>query len=375
MAVLPLPRGLGCPAGARVALLAGTTALAVAIPGAALAAARGPAPRAVPARGQGEAASQGTATRALSPADPTATTLAETGGGPGGVVSFTATVVDEANAGHLPVSAGTVSFYGNGASRPLGVATSGNRSGAGIYTLSVRLDAAGPESVVAVYAPPAGSTRYRGSASAAVSFAVPACCTGVQTMADIVPAGVLSISTPYTASDPLDLGALALNPAGTFFSASAPLDPDSSDVPTAGAGPADPTFNGITVVDTQASNLPWTVTAWASELSDGGDSALSLISGEDVGLTGLTAVPVPGNPLTAGDLTFFDQAAADPPVAATDTGSLGLGGPVPHVIVTDAGQAEGTIGINGTITVRAPSSTEAGTFGGTLVLTLSNEAP
>jgi hypothetical protein len=197
-------------------------------------------------------------------------------------------------------------------------------------------------------------------------------CRAVQATADIVPSGVLSLATPYTAGEPFDLGTLTLNPTGTFFSASAPLDPDGSDVPTEGAGPADRTFNGITIVDTQTSNSPWNVTAWASELSNGGDSALSVISGEDVGLTGLTAVAVPGDPLTAGDLTFFDQPAASPPVAASDSGSLGLGGPAPHEIVSDAGQAEGAIGINSTITLNAPSSTQAGVFSGIIVLTLSN---
>lgn len=240
-----------------------------------------------------------TATQDQGPAETTATTLAETGARPGGVVTFTATVTGEARAAHLPVPAGTVSFYRNGASRPLGVA----------------------------------------------------------------------------ASDPLDLGTLAVDPSGTFFSASVPLDPGSSDVTTAGSGPAGPAFNGITVVDTQASNLPWSITAWASDLGDGGDSALSLISGENVGLTGLTAVPVPGSSVTASDLTFFDQPAADPPVGPADTGSLGLGGQVAHVIITDAGQAEGTIGINGTITINAPTSTQAGTFGGAIVLTLSNGTP
>jgi len=379
MAVLPLPRGLGCPVRMLTALLGAAVALAVAMPASALAAEPGPALHADPARAGGGAVppSRGSATHASGSAAATATTLAETGAGPGGVVTFTATVTDEATLAHRPVSAGTVSFYRNGASRPLGAATSGRGSGTGVYTLSVRLDAAGPESVVAAYAPPGGTTRYRGSTSAAVSFAVPACstCTGVQTTADILPAGLLSISTPYTASDPLDLGTLALNPSGTFFSASAPLDPSGSDVPTAGAGPADPTFNGITVVDTQASNSPWTITAWASDLSDGGDSAPSLISGENVGLTGLTAVPVPGGSVTASDLTFLDQPAADPPVGPTDTGSLGLGGQPAHVIVTDTAQAEGTIGINGTITINAPTSTEAGTFGGVIVLTLSDGTP
>jgi hypothetical protein len=296
------------------------------------------------------------------------------GGGPGGAVTFTAVVTDDATAAGMPVTVGTVSFYATGASRPLGTAVSGTRSQVGVYSLSVRLTTNGPESVLAEYKPPAGRSGYRGSSSATVSFAESACtaCSGAQAAAGTLPAGVLAISTPYTASNSLDLGTLSLDPTGAFYSASVPLDPNSSDVPTADTGPTDPTFSGITVVDTQASNLPWSISAWASNLSDGGQTVQSLISGEDVGLTGLTAVAVPGNPLTAADLTFFDQPAADPPVLATDTGSQGLGGQNSHVIVTDAGQAEGTIGINGTITVNAPTSTEAGTFAGTIVLTLSS---
>jgi hypothetical protein len=198
-------------------------------------------------------------------------------------------------------------------------------------------------------------------------------CAAIQTVAD-VPAGELALSTPYTSTNPLNVGTLELDSTATFYSASVPLDPDGSDVPTAGASP-DPAFNGITVIDTQSGNLPWTITAWSTSLSDDGTSAQSVISGENVGITGLAAVPVPGNSLTAGDLTFFDQPAADPPVAPADTGSLGLGGQVAHVIVTDAGQAEGTIGINGTITINAPTSTQPGTFGGAIVLTLSNGPP
>ncbi|HUC25621.1 MAG TPA: hypothetical protein VMA73_23185 [Streptosporangiaceae bacterium] len=377
MAVLPLPRRLGCPAGALVAVLGAAVTLAAGMPASALAAQPRLVSRAAPVhahRRPGSLAPAG-AEQIAGSADATATALAEAGGG-GGAVTFTATVTDQAAAGDLPVTAGSVSFYSNGASRPLGTATSGRRSSAGVYTLRVRLGSDRPESIVAVYTPPAGSRRYRSSRSAAVSFTEPGCinCAGVQTVADL-PAGMLSISTPYTATDPLNVGTLELNSAATFYSASAPLDPDASDVPTAGTSPPDPTFTGITIVDTQSSNLPWTLTAWASPLSDGGTTAQSLISGENVGITGLTAVPVPGNSLTAADVTFVDQPAADPPVGPTDTGSLGLGGQNAHVIVTDAGQAEGTIGINGTITINAPLSTEPGAFGGTIVLTLSTGTP
>jgi hypothetical protein len=380
MAVLRLPRGPGRSAGALVAVLAGAVALPVGLPASALAAQPRPVSRVAPARARDKPGSPALASgkQNAGGAGTTQTALAETGGAPGAAVTLTATVTatDQAAAGDLPVTAGTVSFYRAGAARPLGTAASGRRSGAGVYALSVRLGSDRPESVVAVYSPPAGSRRYRSSRSAAISFTEPGCfsCAGVETVADL-PAGMLSISTPYTATTPLNVGTLELNSTATFYTASVPLDPDASDVPTAGTSPPDPTFNGITIVDTQSSNVPWTLTAWAGALSDGGTGAQSQISGENVGLTGLTAVPVPGNSLTASDLTFFDQPAADPPVGPADTGSLGLGGQDAHVIVTDTGQAEGTIGINGTITINAPLSTEPGTFGGTIVLTLSTGAP
>jgi hypothetical protein len=377
MVAVRLTVGLRRAVGAFTVPLVAAAAVAVMLPAAALAAQPGLQSRTTPARARRDTGSPFLPDRESQRPGAgavTATALAETGGAPGGSVMLTATVTDTANAKDDLVAAGTVTFYRDGASRPLGTVSSGSRPSAGVYSLPVRFTTDGPESVVAVYAPPARSRPYRSSRSAVVSFAVQACptCRGVQTTADIVPAGMLSIATPYTAGEPFDLGTLTLNPAGTFYSASAPLDPAGSDVPTEGAGPADPTFNGITIVDTQTSNSPWNVTAWASELSNGGDSALSVISGEDVGLSGLTAVAVPGDPLTAGDVTLFDGPAASPPVAATDTGSLGLGGPAPHEIVSDAGQAGGTIGINGTITVNAPSSTQAGTFSGIIVFTLSN---
>ena len=378
MAVLRLPRRLGRPAGALVAVLAGAVALPVGMPASALAAQPRPVVLAAPVRTHGKPGPPlpVAAQQIARGADATQTVLAETAGEPGGAVTFTATVTDPATAADRPVTAGTVTFYSEGTARELGTAASGRRSNAGVYSLSVRLAPDRPESVIAVYTPPAGSRRHRSSRSAAISFTEPGCmnCAAVQTMADLPP-GMLAFSTPYTAANPLDVGTLELNSTATFYSASARLDPHASDVPTAGATPPNPTFNGITVVDTQTSNLPWTVTAWSGGLSDGGNRAQSLINGENVGLTGLTAVPVPGNPLTASDVTLFDQPAADPPVGPTDTGSLGLGGQVAHVIVTDAGQAEGTIGINGTITINAPTSTEPGTFGGTIVLTLSNGTP
>jgi hypothetical protein len=61
-----------------------------------------------------------------------------------------------------------------------------------------------------------------------------------------------------------------------------------------------------------------------------------LISSEDVGLTDLPPVAIPGDPLTGADAT----------------------------------QADGTIGINGLITINAPTSTPAGVYVGTVTITV-----
>jgi hypothetical protein len=309
------------------------------------------------------------------PPDTTTTTLSETGGGgaAGTPVTFTATVTDTTTAGNNPV-AGTVSFYPSGSTTPLGTASATAGSNPSTFTLNYTYAAAGSYSVDAVYTPASGA-NIAGSTSAPVTFSetAPQCttCTNVATIEGTVPEGTLAIYTPFTTTAPLNLGTLSLNSAGTYYSATASLDSNSADVPTAGAIP-DTTFNGITVVDTQAGNLPWTITALSSALSDGGKNPGSVISGENVGLTGLTAVPVAGNALTGSDLTFTNQPAATPPVGPTDAGSLGLGGSVAHTIVTDATQADGTIGINGTVTLNAPTSTEAGLFIGTITFTIAS---
>jgi hypothetical protein len=303
------------------------------------------------------------------PLDGTATTLSETGGGgaAGTPVTFTGTVTDTTLS--APVTSGTISLYDNGSTTPL-VTTA--VSSTGTYSVAYTFAGAGSHSVVATFS---GNSATDGSSSSPVTFSetAPQCttCTNVATIEGTVPEGTLAIYTPFTASAPLNLGTLALNAAGTYYSASAPLDSTSTDVPTAGAIP-DPTFNGITVVDTQAGNLPWNITALASALSDGGTNPGSTISGENVGLTNLTAVPVSGNALTASDLTFTNQPAASPPVSPTDAGSLGLGGAAAHTIVVDANQADGTIGINGTVTLNAPTSTEAGLFVGTITFTIAS---
>jgi hypothetical protein len=299
----------------------------------------------------------------------TVTTLAASTG-PGSQVTLTATVTAGGRR-PVPVAEGTVRFYDNDEPTPLGIAPPGTGANAGTYTLTVTRPLSGLQRVVAAFVPFPGG-RYLGSRSAAVFFREQSACRDcARAAADSTADGVLSLSTPFTTGSPLDLGTLTLGSTGTFYTASGWLDPDQADVPTEGADP-DPTFNGITVVDTLAENTPWTISALASDLSDGVAGPGNLISGEDVGLTDLTAVAVAGDPLTALDLTLADQPAASPPVGPFDTGTLGLGGPAAHVIVSAAAQADGTIGIDGVITINAPSSTQPGVYGGTITITIAS---
>ncbi|HEY4004474.1 MAG TPA: hypothetical protein VGM60_04705 [Pseudonocardia sp.] len=323
-----------------------------------------------PAVGSSDIGSSGTLSYVVNtPKDATSTTLAQSGGGgPAGPVTFTGTVTDTTTPS-TTITSGTVSLYDNGSTTAF---ASGAVGSGGNYSINFTYSSAGSHSVVATFVPASGA-NFAGSSSSAVTFteAAPACttCNDVQTITGTIPAGTISISTPYTPANPLNLGTLALTPDGSYFTASAKLDANASNVPTAGQYP-NTTFNGITVVDTQSGSLPWTASAAASNLSDGTGHATGAISGENVGLTGLTPVLVPGNAIVAGDVTVTNQSAATPPVAPTDPGSAGLGGS-PHVIASDSAQPTGTVGINGTVTLNAPTSTEAGIFTGTITFTIA----
>ncbi|HTW18940.1 MAG TPA: Ig-like domain-containing protein [Mycobacteriales bacterium] len=231
-------------------------------------------------------------------------------------------------------------------------------------------NAPGSHSITAVFTP-SDLTVCGGSTSTASTFSQDAnpngpCstanggqCTDVQTITTTVPQGVLIISTPYTAQSPLNLGTMTLDSTGTTFTASH----------TFGGSATDPTQD-IFITDTRSGDLPWTAQAEASNLTDGGSNPGSQISGEDVGLTGLTEVPVTGNGFNglASNFTTFANPAASPAVGPTDIGTQGLGNAAHDI--AQAQQGIGSIGLTGTMTVNAPSSTEAGTFTGTVTFTL-----
>src|SRR5262249_20284821 len=145
--------------------------------------------------------------------------------------------------------------------------------------------AAGGHSIVAKFTP-TNPVNFQASQSAPQAFLLQppqtgACaqpgsqCTATANIQATVPVGTLVLTTPYTAASPLIPPTLALNTGLTQYSATAP-------------------FNNIQIVDTRAGDLPWTLAALASNLSDGGTKPGSLICGQNVGLTGVTSTPGTG---------------------------------------------------------------------------------
>ena len=297
------------------------------------------------------------------PAIGTATTVATDGNAvvAGHDTTLTSTVTPASGTAAAP---GTVAFYDNSSATAL-VGTAGTPTVVGdvtTYTLDVTTGfASGPHSVVAKFTP-TSATTFKASASSPSTFvsqapAVGACaqpgsnCTDTQYIQATIPVGTLVISTPYTQAAPLDLGTLSLNAAGTELTTAANTTPN---------------FKNIVVTDGRSGNLPWTVQALASPLTDGGSNPGSTINAENVGLTTITATP--GNGFT-GTVTPTDNPAANG-VAPSDPGTLGLGGGVGHTIAK-ADHGLGTVTMQGYLALNAPTSTEAGVFTGTITFTVA----
>ena len=289
-----------------------------------------------------------------SAATATTTSLTVTQSGIAGTdVSLSSTVTPAA-------AAGTVSWYDNGSAVPMN-STPTTPDPSGVATLDIPAGlTAGSHSIVAIFTP--GSvTQFDSSQSVPQTFILQspltgACaqpgsrCTATANIAATIPVGNLLLSTPFTAGSPLSRGDLALNTGLSQYSTTI-------------------AFDGITVVDTRAGDLPWTLTAQATNLSDGLSNLGSLICAQNVGLTGVTSTPGTG---FAGTMTLADNAAATPPIvpaAGACTGIQGLGGTAPHLVAT-ASAGLGTDVLDGTLTVTAPTSTEPGLFTGTITLTV-----
>ena len=335
--------------------------------------------------------STGTATETITGPPTTTTLVVPTPVTASTSVTFTATVKD--NGTNAGVTTGSVNFFdGPTTGTPIGSVATPAAGGVFAFTDTAGL-AAGQHTINAVYVPSNPSVEAAsqasqgpfnvGAAQSPVCQQTGSSCTDKQDIDGVIPVGTLTITTPYNGvagpapagvtqgTDPnlpnstpgyfngaLNLGTLALNTSDTEFSASAP-------------------FQDITVTDNRSGGAGWTIQAQSSDLNDGGSDAVhSFIDSQDVGLTALTGTA--GTGFTSTVATFANP-AADPayaPGAAlggpSGTGNQGLG-LAPHAVATvnGAGSGEGSYTLNGTLTLNAPTSTEAGVFTGTITFTVS----
>jgi Big-like domain-containing protein len=274
-------------------------------------------------------------------------------------VVLTATVGDTTTPATTPT--GSVQFLdgatpiGSPVALVAGVATLNDTAG---FSFS----APGPtHSITAQYL---GSATIAGSTSAAVVFTAtaPACpngeasnlCTDPQTVEATVVAGTITITTPYSPANPLNLGAFVLNGAGTQLSVSAPF------------GVAGNTASEIFVTDTRAGDPNWTASVQSGNFTSP-SSPTTPIDGQNAGLIGLTVQPVSGNALTAANVTVTNNPSGTAPIISG--GTQGIGG-AKHTFAQTTAGGDGSVGFTGTFTLNAPTSTGAGLYTGTVTFTV-----
>jgi hypothetical protein len=311
------------------------------------------------------------------PSTQTTTSLGVNQASPGSAgtdISLSSTIVEGplAPAPGTPVQAGTVSFYDNGSSVALNPQPlPPNASGQVTFDISAGLSAGG-HSIVAKFTP-TNPANFQASQSAASPLFLTTPTTGpcsqpgsvcldTQNIQTSVPVGTIIINTPYTPTNPLDLGPMALNAAGTEFNV------------TGG-------FKCITVTDTTAGSLPWTAQALATNLTDQNPpsgATVTTIDAQNVGLSGFTRPPLGTDNPTCSDTQSYtgtvattDNPAAEPAVAPGTAGNLGLGGASSHTFATGSG-GDGVTTLDGSLSINAPANTAAGTYTGTITFTVSD---
>jgi hypothetical protein len=282
---------------------------------------------------------------------PTTTGLAVSQDGTAGdPATLTATVTGP---GTTPNNAGTVSFFDGSSTTPLNATPVTSTTGSYVLTLPTGFTA-GPHTITAKFTP-TDLTQFEASQATAPAFItqpaqVGACavagskCTDDQGVEVTVPTGTITITTPYTAANPLDLGTMGYDTTTNQF--------------TANGG-----FQNIVVTDHRSGGAGYTVSALSTALSGPG----STINAENVGLTNVVSTPGTG---FVGTIAGSNNPAASPAVAPGDTGSQGLGGTTTHTVFTASGNTAGSVTVNGLLTINAPSSTKAGLFTGTITFTV-----
>lgn len=157
-----------------------------------------------------------------------------------------------------------------------------------------------------------------------------------QTIVVTVPQGAITIFTPYTPANPLNLGEMVLAANGSSYSASA-------------------AFDKVTITDTRAGNPGWAASLLRSDFIGAGGSIPAKYSGFEA----VTPEYVAGNAITS--IGTSDIAANDPAYA-----------PGAKVFASAvAGQGTGTVSVKGNFVLEGvPTSTQPGLYTTTVTFTV-----
>ena len=281
-------------------------------------------------------------------------------------VDLTGTVTAGGSA--LASGTGSVNFYDNGTSTSGTISStstllgSGPVGSGGVATLSYGSFGQGAHNIVAQFEPTSTAT-YDVSTSADVLYTAtaPASTPAAQTLNVTIPAGAITITTPYTPTSPFNLGTATINSSDSAFQASAPF------------GNAQDPSGGVTITDTRADDQSWTASALDTNFTSSGGT----INGQNLTFTGVTVVPFGGSALGSADVTTTDitNTAVYP---AGATGNDGLGGTLPHAFASaQAGTpstltaVDGSVYVYGNLNLTAPTSTPAGLYTATLTFTVA----
>jgi hypothetical protein len=286
----------------------------------------------------------------------TALSASSTGIAYGASDTFTATVT-ESDAPATAGLAGSVQFYDGTSTLGSPVTTTvGTASSTAQLTTSAL--PSGTDEITATFTP--SDTAYGSSSSpqVAVTVAAPAACsltgsscTDQQNIQVTVNAGTITITTPYTSTNPFVLPALTLSSDGTYLQSSATFPASTN-----------PSAQQIVVTSQLAGDPSWTLSVSASNLTNGSGGT---IPSSGLGLTnGALLATTPAFP---GGVTFTNIAAHNPSPVDTDT-NTGLTSAPQTWATSPAGN--GTAVLDGTLTLYALTSTPAGTYSGTITFSV-----
>jgi hypothetical protein len=198
--------------------------------------------------------------------------------------------------------------------------------------------------------------------------------------------GTLTISTPWTTTNPFKLGALQLQGSDSEYKASANFgNPSSTGSLTANGG--------VEITDTGIGNQSWTASASVTDFTDGAATpgSADVINGQNLSFTGATVGAISGNDYVAAPSSAPGVIPITPdnaintlpnsfPYGSSVAGSDGLSNgehviatstssPTQHEIASSGAAGAGSVFIDGVLTLVAPTSVNAGSYTATLTFT------